>query len=433
MTELVLDMKAAEKEYEEAAGSVDGHFDFDYSQSPDMRDEDEEGDSEPSRKASDRARGLGDQTEQKARLRRVRTREGARQFGQPIGSIIREDVVPSVDVERRRRNPAPSSRLPADRRAAAGVRQKVKGTFHHEWRGIRGWDFDEEDIDWNDHIERLRLARKDADELGIEIHGTGMGVDYLESLNAAARMYEEMFPGITYYQKRFAFQDRAQVAAASGSRRASAYNMKITKQYRPYVAHAFFGADPNGGDWDEVGIAFNTSWFGDDDQSDYALGSYGRQVEASGWSSTRLATATEAMDIEGWRTQFLNTFNHEVGHTIAHIALGRFEGENENDKDRHIRGEYFLENLREVFDTYGLSWRDKTPMPGVDRSDDLFHLNKAEITQVLSEYGATNLQELLAECWAEYMMDPEPRAFARDIGALMEVLLNEFLDNEGAR
>jgi hypothetical protein len=46
---------------------------------------------------------------------------------------------------------------------------------------------------------------------------------------------------------------------------------------------------------------------------------------------------------------------------------------------------------------------------------------------VLSKYSATNLHEMLAEVWAEYQLEPEPRSFSAEVGAAMESVLEEWL------
>ncbi len=63
---------------------------------------------------------------------------------------------------------------------------------------------------------------------------------------------------------------------------------------------------------------------------------------------------------------------------------------------------------------------------GTDIVNDYYErMTRAEITNNLSTYAATNKKEFVAEAWSEYLNNPEPRPIAKSIGQLIEKSINE--------
>lgn len=340
-------------------------------------------------------------------------------------------------------------------RAKAVEREAISGGFRDNWYGVRGWDWEEVEgegsIDWDDRRARLRLAQQEMEDLGVQIKGTGAGVDYIENALAAFRTYEAMFPGITYYQRALSFQSKSKMTFRTprGTVHAAAYNT-VRNDWND-MQHNFQRDDDNeslygprgttgdAGGWNEIGLAFSLGHYGDDDATTTKLTEYAKQTERSGFASTRITNAAETLGLEVWQAEFLNTFNHEVGHTFGRVAFGHFTGSKEGPEQRVDRRDRFFAGLRDIFQKYDMQFAASDADAFVGSSDEymdrnvIVGTNKGEVTGVLSSYGSTNLHELIAEAWAEYMMDAEPRAFARDIGDMLWDMMDEFLDNEGAR
>lgn len=346
------------------------------------------------------------------------------------------------------------------KKVAAFKRAPNPGTFWDNWNGIRGydWSYDEDpEVDFDDHKSRKKMQKLEADELGIIIAGDpNVGDDYVENALAIYRSYEQMFPGITYYNRHLGFMDDRHMATPMG--RAAGYNT-VMNPYRADVigfTNSRKGEYWNDEGWDETLMVFNTSFFGDDDAT--APNLERRLMGNFGWSSTRGEEVMKAYDLPAWQVYFMNTFHHEVGHTFARVAFGHlrpktsvaygngsineFEaggGIQYNQDSGKARREKFFADLKDVFEGFGLrfSGTDSIAVMGANDGDlprdKTVGMSKAEITSVLSEYGSTNLHEVMAEVWAEYMMDPEPRAFSRAVGDLMWAMMDEYLDNEGAR
>jgi hypothetical protein len=132
------------------------------------------------------------------------------------------------------------------------------------------------------------------------------------------------------------------------------------------------------------------------------------------------------MDTEKWRAAFLRTFNHEAGHTMLRIASGELKGANDDGESVSVRRNWFTQQFNKIMAKYGVAGETRPH----DFGSHLMPLNRAQVQSLLSQYATTNLHEMCAEAWAEYILDPEPRAFARAIGELLEGAVFEFLAGE---
>ncbi len=385
----------------------------------------------------------------KALVRRVRSAAGARRFGQPIGSIIREDEQSPIELSRaaaeratRGEGRGPSREELGRRRKKAQVRKKVEGNFHDTY-ALRGWDFiNEDDEDYmlfdgsdEDQVARQKMIVKEADELGVKVLSHGRyeepPLDYLESALASFRAYYEWYPGMEYYMNTLLFDDMGKNTNASNS---------VRPQYDSETQTIYEGTL----------LSFNLRHFGNSDSSARNTETNLRNADARQWYSVRGQYTADKTGMELWRTAFLKTFNHEAGHTMARMGFGHLIGGVESDEDRKTRRDWFVGELSGIFEKYGLRFQEGDPDEVVGTSHftvprhktdpwlgtitpKLIGMDPEEVQEVLSEYGKTNIHEMMAESWAEYTFDPEPRAFARDIGELLDQAANDFLDANGAR
>lgn len=369
-------------------------------------------------------------------IRRVRSAEGARRFGQPVGSVIKVDVNDVVvDTVYTERTSIPESlrKFPKNGFRNPHERAPMEGGFLDTYAGVRGWDWEQDGdpvVDWDSDRSRARLARLEAEELGVTVEGRG-SIDYIETGLAGLRAYDVMFPGILYYVDRLSFERLRN--GINGENR----------------MHTIYPKDENGENNYALGYSGNTiimsgaKWGTNTD--DGYVESEALRHDAVDYYSTSMAGIAEYTGQELWRTAFLKTFNHEMGHTFARILFGHLRGENETDQQRMDRREYYYGRLYSIFSEFGMEFDDTQVRSGlemvgsVDQNWGVFDplsskgLVKNEVREVLSEYGSKNIHEMMAEVWAEYITDPKPRAFAREVGDLLEEMMNEFLDQDGAR
>lgn len=68
----------------------------------------------------------------------------------------------------------------------------------------------------------------------------------------------------------------------------------------------------------------------------------------------------------------------------------------------------------------GHFWASHVLTKNAQQANSLFAQHRRTAKEELSEYAAKNVQEFLAEGWAEYLNNPQPRPLAREIGQLIE-------------
>ncbi|MDT9692494.1 hypothetical protein Q5762_30030 [Streptomyces sp. P9(2023)] len=217
--------------------------------------------------------------------------------------------------------------------------------------------------------DEVRLAQAEAEgqEIG-DAHG--VQVDYTthpiapdsaNDVNQAMEKLSAEYPGV--------FQDLEVVQSeAAGADSTLAYAV----------------LEPGGED--AVGIYLDSGDFGDYE----ALSEQGKLEEESNW------TVPGGGSVEG-------IFHHEFGH---HCAQRIFDSPEANQE---------LETV--VSDAIGQPYDT-----GVEPHDDE---TAAAIESLVSEYGATDPHEMVAECFTEYKLADSPRPFAVEVGQIIDKYLKD--------
>lgn len=316
-----------------------------------------------------------------------------------------------------------------------GKRKKNRGydNFFDYYEGVYGFDYqnaDDEDYiseeDFDDPRIRKDIAQRESNALGIRVIGdpiTGedMEINSHETINSVARVHETMYPGFLTFTKGFFYDSHYP------NRNALAYN-------RLNQAHVRFPEDDN-----YATIAVMPKMFGDHvnvyKNAAELLSEYG----GSWWSVSLDEMREDQPDMDDWKLAQINTLVHEFGHSVGHIALG-------NMKTKHSDGQkqraQFADGFRAIIEKYDLPGGNTKPeevfriSPNATFDSrtaygtDITLVDPEVMQRVLSKYGGTNLQEMMAETWAEYQLSPNPREFARDLGSLMEEIMIGFLNDE---
>lgn len=261
------------------------------------------------------------------------------------------------------------------------------------WPGVYGWDYgDEADIDWDDYDQRFKLAR----DYMVSTYGIRVGYDIhpdaIETVNGTLDAYDEMFPGFGGLIRSFDAERPPQRGALAWVR-SFPHEGQVGYKGNLGVSSHYFDIDSEEESWDTyIKIKEHSS--------------------DSGWFSVDFdeVRAYAGDDMEEWRSALYGTLNHEFGHLVHNV------GYNRGTPEQRAR-------IDAVLTDYGVLSTRKATTYG-----EVASLKKAAVRELLSEYGASNLHEMFAEAWAEYMMSPNPRSFAYDIGQAMEENLTEALE-----
>lgn len=248
-------------------------------------------------------------------------------------------------------------------------RKKRIPTWWDHSPGVRGQDYLEKGDAWpTSDAEQEALSIQDSKDLGIQFDGD-YPLEYRQLANNILWSYQDMYPGSVNLLKQMSYRNDG----GSGGG-ALAWNVSAAK-------------------W----INFNALDWNNDEK-------VGRSTEGaseSGWWSTRWSELSPE-NWQAWEKAFTGTFHHEFGHSIWNETV---------EKNPEM-----MKRAMEVLKKYGLAQED---------SYGVVQLDTKKIHLVLSKYGATNLHELGAEVWAEYITDPHPRNFTADLGNVMADALDE--------
>lgn len=96
-------------------------------------------------------------------------------------------------------------------------------------------------------------------------------------------------------------------------------------------------------------------------------------------------------------------YDHEYGHQLDYL-LDLRNNPNINNLAREIRS-------RETEETKNMSREEKA---------EYIRKNGSLMTRELSKYATTNIQEFIAEAWAEYKNNPTPRELAKKVGTIIK-------------
>lgn len=276
-------------------------------------------------------------------------------------------------------------------------RRKVHDSWHNYNYGIRGVDW-YEDGDWEPNTTESRrlLALKDSSDLGIKV-ADGVPVNIRELINNVVWSYETMYPGFARLFNEFIMDDK--YATNKGKEGTLAYN-RNDGYYNDTVRST-------------IGI-ISQQW----DKPDSEL----EKKSTHGIDgSSHFHTSRPEGHPEGykdWEYAFLDTLHHEFGHTV-HAALY-------NSMNRS-RFNAVLQELARLGILEG-DYKDK-----YDAYYAAVTINPAATSLLVSGYGQTNLNELLAEIWTEYVSDPHPREGIAAIGEILEEALTRYLNATSGR
>lgn len=303
-----------------------------------------------------------------------------------------------------------------------------------EW-GVYGRDFaygtDDENFmpDWweDDNDARVLWAEKAIKDLGIKVNEKTLNPRYTEVIAQHFASMEDSYPGLMTLITHF--------GGMSDNPNAYAYN----KCEFPTVIGEDGRVHADLKNRLTTGIYFNQTMFGLGSMNltgAAAMQAHGQ--EGRRWFSARYSVMKNKYPEYGDdQLSTLKTVTHETGHTVARIIFGQLEGMDDRARepeDRNYYREMFWFKASTVMGNYDLGnaddiyWKLSDPLSsGTYDAHTAIALDDKKTIEFLSEYGGTNLHEMLAEVWAEYQLDPEPRAFSAEMGAIMEEVLEEYL------
>jgi hypothetical protein len=304
------------------------------------------------------------------------------------------------------------------------VDQENWGIYGRDWS--YGDDSESKLPQWdeNDIKARMKWAEHGIRELGVEVHKQKLDPRYTEVVANYWQHLDAEFPG--FMPMILSFGGSGQYRTANG------YNSRVWKNMKDYAPA-----------WGEkLGSAIylnsNKGFMGVGQRHNAgaeAVKSHGQG--GLNFYSTRYEALKEKFpDYGDDQLAMLRTTVHETGHTVARIVFGELWSQKErNEKtvdDLNYYSRMFWAEAAQIMEDHGLGDAEGIrAQMGLDRrantDKDGFKINKSIITSVLSEYGGTNLHEMLAEVWAEYQLDPEPRSFAARMGAVMETVMEEWV------
>lgn len=298
-----------------------------------------------------------------------------------------------------------------------------------EWQGTYGWDWQNESDEWTeedflDPLKRQIIAHQDSVDLGITVQTVlhkgsrpyTLDPNVHEIINSTARIIESWYPGFKKVQNDYG------IGSHPTTRHANAWNgQRVKFDGTPRIGtliqfnYLMFEADPSGR---------NLDWFYEQKRGSHE----------AGWSSIdHPMEVAEEVGVEPWQVAVTSTLVHEMGHTVARMVFGEIPWPG---IDRPEWRDYFLDNAQPILLKYGIIRNDA----GLDDLDTRDHKvttklpvkwNKAALMAHVSEYGSTNMHEMMAEVWASYLLDPKPNEFVQEFGAMMEELMLIWMDEAG--
>lgn len=330
-----------------------------------------------------------------------------------------------------------------ERRLSLLPERKTKG-FIDTWRGIYGVDYEDGLIDPNDEQERFALAKVHAEELGVTYFGREdefFSLEAVETINAIVEAMEKVVPGITDYVPDFglistnAGAETWPVPGDMGDPEMS----QFVPVLHGYPASAFFYRD--GFTYDHAAIGVNDQFYSDTDRSRANLALYyegHKRNPHTGMFSLDEYAPVSSMEMTPAQALYTTMIVHEMGHAIGYTAFGDInDGTGFPDERARLRRNFRTE-LFSIFADFGLIEReDADPRISLSSEDTRYansalntigplYIDQGMVATLLGQYGASNMQEMLAEVWTEYTLAKRPRPFAQAVGELMERHFNAF-------
>lgn len=300
--------------------------------------------------------------------------------------------------------------------------------FIDYWEGIYGVDWQYEDDEYNpetvEDIEtRLDASIAESEALGITIEDGELGgrakdayfdQDVRETINATARAYEEMYAGFTKYQNRYYMGKEGRAIGWNG------------------VDH--WNRAEDGGQKTQMGFSTEYWSMHAKNRPVEMLTELKRRSMGSWHSVENLDKVSEDLGLDDWRLAMLATINHEMGHTVGRMVFGELS----NPKiDAQEQRKAYAEAVTPILLKYGIisdasaiEHADTTSIwntGGGQKGFPTAGWSKENLSRHLSEYGSTNMHEMMAETWASFMLDPRPTEFVQEMGLAIEQLLINWL------
>lgn len=317
------------------------------------------------------------------------------------------------------------------------TKRNYSNIFEYTEEGIEGYDYwpdgrkvtDEERTRFEEDPDyRYNLALDRLERMGIRIfnlsgQGDDLEVNTLETIANHMQAYEDMYPGF--------IENILDTFSSGRARNSNALAYNTIDVMRAY------GADGNKGMMTEV--VLNPTYFGENGSYDSvdALHSYDGP-----WFSVDMQNMRDKYGEEYYEHQLkmMAIINHEIGHSFGRIALGELI---KPGFDMGGAKAYFHEGFYDIMWNWGFIDEDQ-----IQSEDEFAQLVSAErgakshnlpilnfdstlLSEVLSRYGATSFHELIAEAWAEYILDPSPRQFSVEVGNLLDETMRIFLESKG--
>lgn len=312
------------------------------------------------------------------------------------------------------------------------------------WAGVRGWDFEVEegegDINWKKYEQRLELAQKDAHEMGYTIGDAPfyeptkgkLDMNVIETVNALIRTHDDMYPGMANLFDSISLSD-------SRKQKGIAWNA-TTELYTD------IGEERS---WNGLGMSnsFYSSSLSSQrsrlEQIDTTTGEVGNVDGDMTFHAVPPKVLMDAHDWDEQRAFTTMTMTHEIGHTVGYILQGRLHQNGDPKNGRSSVTDFHRQRMLEIFEDYGFlkKDRDKNPLTDDAEQQRWMHIgqkgftaadpfDRSAIKEHLSEYGSTNVSEIMAETWTAYQLHPNPGDYVREMGELMEAALLDFLAEE---
>lgn len=343
----------------------------------------------------------------------------------------------------------------ADEKARTPVRKpRQHENFFDNWEGVYGYDWTwgtEDPQTLEDALSedkavsqraRRQLAYDESVELGITVSGNGttnIDVAAHEHINALMRAYEKMYPGFAAYVPNFYIDGDGASKTGSNGGLVNAYNM-LTKAVlnlgyeKPYVTpktdHMGYERD-----WDYTEIGLGPHLFGQDFNENFIADMAIRNKQIK-WSAVDIEQTAKTTGMEKWQVAMLRTLNHELGHTFARVGLGEMDSQTtssrNNTQDFRVYLYWALVGKGAIAEIPDEKYDPNDPDGSIARymTVNTQSLNVPVITEHISQYGASNLHELMAESWASYMMDDNPSELAVEIAELMDMYFMKWMASE---
>jgi hypothetical protein len=308
------------------------------------------------------------------------------------------------------------------KRKQPGFREVYKGRYGVDWSEDGDGFIDESDVDG-----RWAAALAESKDLGVDYvqrigSSNEIHFESIESINSIMRVHEELMPGFLYYNPKVGIKPMTRAMAYNDIVRGSRYDNINYAETRRFSG--FFDPELR---YDYSAIGLNKAYFADDWDEDRAYRTL--NSEGTGWFSVNSRGIAEEAGYEDWEGLMFSIVTHEVGHTLGNAIFGRFNTVQDDNYNNDLKVRT-LEELTDIFVEFGLLVEGENIVLTGKWGSDFRDMQTEVMKELLSKYGATNIHELFAESWAEYMMASRPRAFAQRVGRLMQDFMEEWIDHE---